>query len=656
MGRSLLFCSLAALPLASPSHSRAGMTILHATPGDFREARVEGLRPLPFARGAFEGSGALESAAIETAFPFDNLVGSWNVLLPPGSSIELRVQVRVGDAWSGWYRLGRSGPEGGSSFADQEDSFGKVDVDTLQVKAPASALRYRVLLDASGKRPARLLRVALTYATSSSTESASSARPFQPGPWVRELEIRPRSQMEEQERYRHDICSPTSLAMVLDYWGKHPATSELVRRVQDHGSRLYGNWPLNVAAAFHHGLSGQVARLDSMEELQAEIALGRPVVASIRFGERELSGAPIRKTNGHLLVVAGFTPEGDVIVRDPAAKTRKEVRRVYRRGEFEKAWIKAKMGLAYVLGPRFPETLWIGTPTVDLRRRARAPAVPKPRDGELSTQLLYGEAVRALKARGDWVWVEAMEQAHRVRGGWSGYAGWVRAQHLSGGRPGEPDAVARHKEIPVRFLRPSPEAPLPSSWTFSMGTRLHSISVQGRLTEVLLLDGRKALVETVSLRGTGVPPSRQKIVEAAERFLGAAYAWGGRSGVGSFPGRGVDCSGLTSLAYRSEGLDLPRDADDQFARARPILRSQLKPADLVFLTHSASNHRVTHVMLYSGGEELLESNIAAGKVVKTLFQDRFGTPLTSLESGDIVMDRSRHKPLRRILRFGAYLD
>ena len=54
-------------------------------------------------------------------------------------------------------------------------------------------------------------------------------------------------------------------------------------------------------------------------------------------------------SNGHLVVIVGFTESGDVVVNDPAAHTAAGVRHVYDRTQFENAWLPTSGGLVYVI-------------------------------------------------------------------------------------------------------------------------------------------------------------------------------------------------------------------------------------------------------------------------------------------------------------------
>jgi hypothetical protein len=118
----------------------------------------------------------------------------------------------------------------------------------------------------------------------------------------------------------------------------------------DHGYDGTGNWPFNTAYA--GGLTGGpafVTRLRDLRQAERFIKAGIPLVASVSFGPGELDGAPISSTAGHLLVIAGFRDDGDVVVNDPAARTNRGVRRTYDRGQFEDVWLPTSGGLVYVI-------------------------------------------------------------------------------------------------------------------------------------------------------------------------------------------------------------------------------------------------------------------------------------------------------------------
>lgn len=634
--------------------SSAGMTLVHLSPRDLREARVEGLRAIPFERGLFEGAGRLESPPLEALRPFDDLVGSLNAEVPPGASAELSAQARVDGRWTAWYRLLRLTPDGGESLGRQEDADGWVEVDTLKLRRKADAFRYRVALESGSKAKASLSRVAFAYVDSAAAPPKPAA--FRPGPWVRELKLKARSQMEEQAAFRRDICSPTSLAMVMDYWGKRLPTAAVARAVQDRGSSLYGNWPLNVAFAARRGLPGHVARLEGLEALQDEIAAGRPVVASVTFGPGELEGAPLTKTAGHLLVVAGFTPDGDVIALDPAAGRRSQARRVYRRGQFARAWLENKRGLAYVLGPRFPSEAVAAVPAADLRAKPGAPASPKALDRDRLTQVLYGEPVILLKAKDDWVYARVPRQPRRRRGRWQGYEGWLPASAVKAPpRPYAPRAIVILKRVEASFQ--DLQGRTRSLW-LPLGASLEARAAKDGGYVGRLLRGRDMRLPAGALRLDGLPAKdlRGRIVRAASQFIGDAYVWGGLSGVPAVEGWGVDCSGLVHAAYRSAGLEIPRDAEDQFRKARRLEAAEIQAGDLVFLTRSARSRTVDHVLLYAGGERLIESRLEAGRAVETTFRKRFGAGLSELKNGGVVREADAARPRKRRIHFGSLLE
>lgn len=646
---ALILFSLAAIP------ARAVMTFVHQTPLDVAEARAEGLVRLPFEKGLFQGTGTVESPVVEVPAPFDDLVASWNAETPKGASVEMAAQVRQDGRWSKWFRLSRFSPGNSESFDRQEDAAGLVETDTLRLKAKADAFRWRITLVSAGAREARLTRVAVTLGDRDELPAEPEA--FLPGPWVRELKLAPRSQLEEDAKVRGDICSPTSLAMVLEFWGTAKTTPEVYAAVLDKTAGIYGNWPLNVAVAGTWGVQGQVARLPGLSSLQDLIGDGRPAVVSIGFGEGELEGSPIKRTKGHLIVVVGFDANGDVIVQDPAAPDRRSTRRVYKRAQFAKAWLGSKMGLTYVLGPRLPFDAVIGVPTADLRARPRVPQRADAMDAGRLSQVLYGEHVKVLEAQGDWVRVSVIDQPQPSPGGrWQGYEGWLRADQVrTPSGPFGPGFVVRAKRLEVRWRD---AAGLEETLTLPIGARVAGRSSSGAAAKVVLLDGRVAEAPAAALRPetSSGPIDRREVLEAAALFLGDVYVWGGRSSFQLKPGWGVDCSGLIHVAFRAVGLSVPRDADAQFLKAAPKRRADLMPGDLVFLTESARSKRINHVLFYTGGDGLLESRVSAGKAVRTTFLERFGETLDALDDGALVTDLTGKRPFKRRIHFGSLLE
>jgi hypothetical protein len=155
--------------------------------------------------------------------------------------------------------------------------------------------------------------------------------------------------------------------MVVGFWGTGPSAAETAwvtppqDAVVDHAARnVYdytydgcGNWPFNTAYAAEYGLEGFVTRLRSLAEAERFIAAGIPLVASVSFKKGELKGAGYG-TNGHLLVIRGFTATGDVVVNDPASHLipdDAQVRVVYNREEFENVWVPHSGGIVYVIHP-----------------------------------------------------------------------------------------------------------------------------------------------------------------------------------------------------------------------------------------------------------------------------------------------------------------
>ena len=111
---------------------------------------------------------------------------------------------------------------------------------------------------------------------------------------------------------------------------------------------------------------------------------------------------------------------------------------------------------------------------------------------------------------------------------------------------------------------------------------------------------------------------RDEIVATAQKYIGIPYKWGGES-----PRTGFDCSGLTMVVYRLNGLQLPRTSNAQWQAGRPVNRSQLLRGDLVFFATSGGR-RVSHVGIYMGDNKFLHAPHKNRKIrMSTLSSDYY---------------------------------
>jgi len=139
------------------------------------------------------------------------------------------------------------------------------------------------------------------------------------------------------------------VTMVLAYWGVDRPVAENALAIWDDRNEMFGNWGRAVARAGELGMDAWLTRFREWDQVKAQVAAGQPLVASIRFEKGEFPTAVLPSTNGHLIVIRGFTPAGDVIVNDPASRERGNGV-VYRADELGRAWF-GHGGVAYVIRP-----------------------------------------------------------------------------------------------------------------------------------------------------------------------------------------------------------------------------------------------------------------------------------------------------------------
>jgi hypothetical protein len=336
----------------------------------------------PAAQRTYEGTrydvGRWSSPWASPGFGLTELVASWSATTPRDSWVVVRVRGRDADGrTSSWDVLGRwtSGDAftRRTSVTGQGDDLADVSVDTWRSTSPAGLVSWQLQVSllrkaGAGSTSPRLAGVGAVASRLPDVSSVTTSTPGVARGLV--LDVPRYSQMAHSGHYPawgnggQAWCSPTSTSMVLGYYDALPAPASYswipaghvdpwvdaaARSTYDASYRGTGTWSFNAAYAAPLAGHAFVTRLRSLRAAERYIAAGIPLVASISFGPGELDGAPISSTNGHLVVIAGFTASGDVVVNDPAAARRSGVRRTYDRGQFENVWLPRSGGLVYVI-------------------------------------------------------------------------------------------------------------------------------------------------------------------------------------------------------------------------------------------------------------------------------------------------------------------
>jgi hypothetical protein len=330
-----------------------------------------GAQPAADAAGGFHGRnyynggaytfGEVTSPLTPAGFGITRAVPSWDADTPPGSWIEVSLRARLpGGRLTKWYSLGVWAADGSAvarhSVKDQGDDDATVATDTLVIaegKPAAEALQVKVRFMSARPAAVPSLRLA-AVAVSTAPPKAPPNPPGEPARWGKILDVPACTQSYPDGG--EGWCSPTSMSMVVGYWAHdagpcEPRVRAAVDGVYDWVYDGHGNWPFNTAYAAARGLEAWVTRFRSLADAEPWLAAGVPVVLSYAWKPGELTGAPVRSSEGHLGVLVGFDVHGDPVVNDPAAKTDGELRRTYRRAELEHVWVGRSGGTAYLAYP-----------------------------------------------------------------------------------------------------------------------------------------------------------------------------------------------------------------------------------------------------------------------------------------------------------------
>ena len=303
--------------------------------------------------------GLIQSPPIKTLYNFDEILLSWNYFTNyPGG---LYIVLSLSPDSLAWYDFGYQiwgaiNPDsaGFSAFAKRFDGIGRVDEDIIRLKQPMRYYKYAITTYADSGNFGELDRITVCY-----TNTEAKIREYNKyAPAISQIEPVKLSVPFKAQGWLPDsiaglTCSPTSLTMVLNYYNFDYTHLQVASVTYDHYNNIYGNWPYNAQAAFIlTKYKTWIGRHNSFAELAEELKAGRPVIISIAVNENQkLTGAPYKTTNGHLIVVRGFTDDNKVLINDPAGDNIDEGVVAYDIDELTEVWTSHE-GVAYHICPQ----------------------------------------------------------------------------------------------------------------------------------------------------------------------------------------------------------------------------------------------------------------------------------------------------------------
>ena len=221
---------------------------------------------------------------------------------------------------------------------------------------------------------------------------------------------------------------------------------------------------------------------------------------------------------------------------------------------------------------------------------------------QLVDQDIMGSTLRLLKNDGWWYLIQTEY----------GYIGWMGAGSFYRTDLKGIESWKRNDRVRVTELFPlvysKPDEHSEPVTDVVLNAILKVIGKTGEWTKVSTPDGRDGFIKSKFVSrdiDPIIPPEklRSSIIRTARSMMGFPYLWGGNST------KGNDCSGFTQTVFKTNGIDILRDAGQQAREGEEIIPdesfSNILPGDLLFF---GFGDRITHVGISLGGPEFIHQS------------------------------------------------
>lgn len=204
---------------------------------------------------------------------------------------------------------------------------------------------------------------------------------------------------------------------------------------------------------------------------------------------------------------------------------------------------------------------------------------------ELTSQLLFGEDYAVLDATNKWL---------LIRSNFDSYEGWIDRK--------------QHTELPPDKA----VTPIASREAVCISIIGEIINTSGTVilipfgSNLPAFDGMTCHFANQKFHFKGehtadAPSGTELLLPYANKFLGAAYLWGGRTIFG------IDCSGFVQVVFKACGIKLMRDASQQAGQGQTInFIEESRAGDIAFFDNDEGH--IIHTGILSGDGHIIHAS------------------------------------------------
>lgn len=199
---------------------------------------------------------------------------------------------------------------------------------------------------------------------------------------------------------------------------------------------------------------------------------------------------------------------------------------------------------------------------------------------ELVSQLLYGDCFKITSKKKGWLQITALADQ---------YSGWIDGKQATSISKSDAEKITIKTPLYSTRLVDYIETPDGELTALVLGSNIGACKWLGHQYD-----------------GPTQPKKmdKSKLLKTASLYLNAPYLWGGKTPMG------IDCSGLTQMTYRINGLSIPRDASLQAQLGETLsFIDESEAGDLAFFDDAEG--KIIHVGLLLENHYILHAH---GKV------------------------------------------